>query len=98
MIARNITPKILEDLSFFPAVAIVGARQVGKTTLARSLQKKIQKESIYLDLESEEDAYRLENAESYLLQHLDKCVVIDEIQRMPRLFPLLRSLIDRKRE
>jgi len=98
MIYRAITDQILKDLSFFPVIAIVGPRQVGKTTLARNLQIPSGKKVIYLDLEWEEDRSKLEDAGSYLLQHADKCVIIDEVQIMPKLFPLLRSLIDRQRE
>ena len=98
MITRNITDQLLKSLTFFPAVGLVGPRQVGKTTLAKQLQQKIQKPSLYLDLELDSDRFRLSRAEWFLEQHLDKCVIIDEVQRMPELFPLLRALIDRKRE
>jgi len=98
MITRNITDQLLKSLTFFPAVGLVGPRQVGKTTLARQLQQKIQKPSFYLDLELDSDRFRLSRAEWFLEQHLDKCIIIDEVQRMPELFPLLRALIDRKRE
>lgn len=81
-----------------PAVALLGPRQVGKTTLARQLQKVIPKESVYLDLESPEDYQKLSNLENYLVQREDKLLIIDEVQRMPELFPVLRSVIDRKRE
>jgi hypothetical protein len=94
---RKVSSQILDDLSFFPAVGIIGPRQVGKTTLAKTLQEQIPRESIYLDLELDSDRIRLEDAESYLKLHEDKCVIIDEIQRMPELFALLRALIDRNR-
>ncbi len=98
MITRNITDQLLKSLTFFPAVGLVGPRQVGKTTLAKQLQQKIQKPSLYIDLELDSDRFRLSRAEWFLEQHLDKCIIIDEVQRMPELFPLLRALIDRKRE
>lgn len=94
---RKVTTQILDDLSFFPSVGIIGPRQVGKTTLAKKLQEDIQSESIYLDLELDSDRIRLEDAESYLKLHEEKCIIIDEIQRMPQLFPLLRALIDQDR-
>lgn len=97
MIQRAISAQIYNDLTHFPAIAIIGPRQVGKTTLAKSLQAQLEKPSIYLDLESENDLRKLESAETYLSNHLDKCVVIDEIQVKPQFFPLLRSLIDRQR-
>ncbi|TAG72601.1 MAG: AAA family ATPase, partial [Runella slithyformis] len=94
---RLISDKVLERLAHLPAVALLGPRQVGKTTLAKQLQKVIQKESIYLDLESPEDYNRLSNLENYLQQREDNLLIIDEVQRMPALFPVLRSVIDRNR-
>jgi uncharacterized protein len=98
MIERLITKKILRDLAWSPVVGIVGSRQVGKTTLAKSLQNQIEKPTIYLDLELDSDLYKLEDAESFLNSHVDKCVILDEIQVKPTLFALLRALIDQKRE
>ncbi len=80
-----------------PAVGILGARQAGKTTLALQLARAAKRKVLYLDLESPEATGRLADPEDYLHRHRDKLVVIDEIQRMPGLFPLLRSLIDRDR-
>jgi uncharacterized protein len=97
MIVRKITDEVLESTRYFPAIGIIGPRQVGKTTLAKSIRKSLSKPSIYLDLELEEDVVRLQNAQTYLQSHQDKCVIIDEIQLMPRLFPLLRALIDQDR-
>lgn len=87
----------MELMGYFPAVAIVGPRQVGKTTLAKMLIKKTKKPSIYLDLELSSDFSKLMDAQLFLEQHRDKCVIIDEVQRMPELFPLLRALIDKNR-
>ena len=82
-----------------PAVALLGARQIGKTTLAKIYAKSAKKKTLYLDLELDSHMARLENdAESYLLSHKDKLVIIDEIQRMPKLFSLLRALIDTDRK
>ena len=97
MIIRKIIAEIKDSIRYFPAIGIIGPRQVGKTTLAKVLQSQIDKPSIYLDLELDEDIVRLQNAQAYLQSHQDKCVIIDEIQLMPRLFPLLRSLIDQER-
>jgi uncharacterized protein len=80
-----------------PALALLGPRQVGKTTLVKTIESRFQRQSIYLDLESLEDMNRLQNAELYFLERQNQLVIIDEIQRMPQLFSLLRSLIDKNR-
>jgi len=81
-----------------PVVALLGARQIGKTTLAKLYAARSKKETIYLDLELESHYNRLQtDAESYLIQHQNKLVIIDEVQRMPKLFALLRALVDMKR-
>jgi uncharacterized protein len=98
MIERSITQTVLRDLTWSPIVGLIGPRQVGKTTLARHLQTLIEKPTIYLDLELRSDWFKLEDAQSYLTSHLDKCVIIDEIQIRPELFALLRALTDQKRE
>ncbi|MFN2424378.1 MAG: ATP-binding protein, partial [Cryomorphaceae bacterium] len=85
-------------LEIFPCVAIVGPRQVGKTHLVKSMRDQYDRESIYLDLESDEDLVKLSNAEQYFNSRQDKLIIIDEIQRKPKLFALLRSVIDKKRE
>lgn len=77
-----------------PVVGIIGARQVGKTTLARSFIKDIKGPSSYFDLENPEDLARLEDP-MLALKGLKGAVVIDEIQRRPNLFPVLRVLVDR---
>jgi predicted AAA+ superfamily ATPase len=79
-----------------PVVGIVGARQVGKTTLARSLISAIGKSTSYFDLENPEDLARLADP-MLALKDLKGLVVIDEIQRLPELFPVLRVLVDRPR-
>ncbi len=95
---RNLEAEVLKHLNHFPAVVILGARQVGKTTLAKKLTSSIQKQSIYLDLELDSDTNRLSEPEIYFKLNKDKCIIIDEIQRMPELFPLLRAIIDQQRE
>ena len=97
MIHRDLTTEIKLALTYFPVVGIIGPRQVGKTTLAKQLLTQLPRPSVYLDLELDEDVARLGNAQAYLQSHQDKCVVIDEIQLMPRLFALLRALIDQER-
>lgn len=93
---RYIWTLLQEYLDLFPAVGIVGPRQVGKTTLVQNLT--LEKERIYLDLEKSSDRAKLSDPELFLKAHEDKTVILDEIQMMPELFAELRSLIDEKRE
>lgn len=99
MIKRTLISEIPRLLSYFPALGLVGPRQVGKTTLVKSLSEQFTKSILYLDLENLNDYTLLENDPQWFLeQHSDKIVVIDEVQRMLSLFPLLRSLIDQNPE
>lgn len=91
MISRALTSQLLELLQEFPAVALIGARQVGKTTLAKSIATA----SVYLDLESESDRAKLLSPEHYLAAHAHDLVILDEVQRQPQLFQSLRGLIDK---
>lgn len=93
MIKREKQSEIRELLAAFPAVVLLGPRQVGKTTLALELVKKY--ESIYLDLESEEDRAKLANPAYYFSDHTDKLIILDEVQRIPELFQELRGVIDK---
>ena len=94
MIARSITETVAARLRQFPAVALIGPRQVGKTTLARRLAEA--GDSVYLDLEDPVDAAKLDDAAGYLRGLRRRLVVIDEVQRAPGLFQLLRVLIDER--
>ena len=78
-----------------PAVALLGPRQVGKTTLAQAIAE--ERKSVYLDLESPVDREKIADATFYLSGHEDDLVVLDEIQRIPDLFAILRGLIDQGR-
>ncbi len=82
----------------FPAVALVGARQAGKTTLARKLAAKLGTKSVIFDLEKKSDLLRLSDPEAALEEHDNKCVIIDEAQTMPALYTALRPIIDRRRK
>lgn len=95
MFSRQILPLLTEEIQSSPAVALLGPRQSGKTTLALEAAKSIP--SIYLDLESERDRAKLAQPELYLADHLDKLVILDEVHRAPSLFPVLRGLIDQAR-
>lgn len=83
---------IEERLESSPVVALLGPRQCGKTTLARLIAQK--KQSEYFDLEDPVDRRRL-GAPKFVLDGLDKLVIIDEIQRMPSLFEIIRVLADK---
>ncbi len=83
------------ELQHAPAVVLLGPRQVGKTTLALEVGEPLG--ALYLDLESEADLAKLREPELYLTRHLDRLVILDEVHRVPGLFPVLRGLIDRGR-
>jgi uncharacterized protein len=96
MITRDLEPRLINALENMPVVALVGPRQSGKTTLA--LQITPGKESSYLDLELDSDLSKLDDPESYLKRFAGQLLIIDEVQRKPDLFRILRSLVDvRKR-
>ncbi len=98
MMRRRLHDKILKTLKEFPVVAIIGARQVGKTTLAKALAGEFPPEKTqYLDLELDSDLYKLTEAQLYLEQYRDALVILDEVQQKPELFKLLRALVDRDR-
>jgi hypothetical protein len=95
MIARWITETLQKSIAQVPAVVLLGARQVGKTTLAKAIARDLK--SIYLDLEAPEDLLKLSDPTGFLRTHSDKLVILDEIQRAPNLFPALRGIIDQNR-
>ena len=95
MFTRRLASFLHDSLAEVPAVALLGPRQAGKTTLALEVAR--QRPSLYLDLESERDRAKLDQAELYLADHLDKLVILDEVHRAPGLFMVLRGLIDQAR-
>jgi len=97
MIPRVAKARLLDLLQRFPAVALLGPRQAGKTTLALSLEEQLKPQALYLDLELPSDRAKLADPELYLSQHRDRLVILDEIHRLPDIFQTLRSLIDRRR-
>ncbi|MCX6273055.1 MAG: ATP-binding protein [Bacteroidetes bacterium] len=97
MIDRFLYTGLMGSLQHFPCVVLLGPRQCGKTTLAKALGKAAGKEVVYLDLELPSDLNKLSDAEAYLRGHADKLVIMDEVQRSPEIFPLLRALIDQDR-
>ncbi len=95
MFARFHQSHARDLLSQFPAVALLGPRQVGKTTLAKEIGDA--QGALYLDLEHPADMAKLADPADYLARHQDKLVILDEIHRLPEVFPVLRSLIDEGR-
>jgi len=92
MVERRIEGMVMQRLGQFPAVGLLGPRQVGKTTLARAIGET--RDSIYLDLESGVDREKLAEPVLYLARHENKLVILDQVQRTPELFTSLRGLID----
>jgi uncharacterized protein len=97
VINRQIKQRLEQRLRKFPAVALLGPRQVGKTTLALALAETQKDEALYLDLELPSDRAKLTDPELYLSRYEDRLVIFDEIHRLPGIFQTLRSLIDRRR-
>lgn len=95
MIKRKIKEKVEKRLSEVPAVALMGPRQVGKTTLALEIAEK--KPSIYLDLENRLDLQKIRNIEDFHAANRDKLIILDEVQRVPEIFAPIRGIIDNER-
>ena len=95
MIERRVKQQVIAALNRQPAVALIGPRQVGKTTLA--LELAAEWDSLYLDLEDSNDREKLSEPALFLDQYEDKLVILDEIHRTPELFQALRGVIDRGR-
>jgi len=98
LITRNIIKEIRISLSFFPVVALIGPRQVGKTTLAKQIMADSEVQFLYLDLERQEDLFKLNDAELFFSQNSEKLIVIDEVQNKKELYPLLRAFVDQNRK
>lgn len=96
MISRVLTKEIQQSLQDFPVTALVGPRQCGKTTLARQF---LHGQNVhFFDLENPTDLFALEDPMLSLEQYQDDLVIIDEAQRLPQLFPVLRVLVDQHRK
>ncbi len=97
MVLRNAKAEIAVLMDEFPAVGLLGPRQVGKTTLSEEIAGGFGAETIYLDLESPTDQTKLNEPEAYFDLHKGKLIILDEIQRVPELFSVLRGVIDSRR-
>ena len=97
MIPRVSRSAVSQLLASFPAVALLGSRQVGKTTLALELIEN-NPNATYLDLENPADKLKIaSDPADYFARHTGELLVLDEIHRLPELFPILRGVIDRQR-
>ena len=96
MFHRKAFQEIRNHLNWSPAVAILGARQIGKTTLAQQIASEFSK-SIYLDLENDQARAKLEQADIFFQANRDRLIVLDEIQNAPELFSTMRGEIDADR-
>ena len=95
VIRRILEKKIAKALQRSPSVALIGPRQVGKTTLA--LDVSVGLPSVYLDLEDPVDLQKVRNFGAFHAENKDKLIILDEIQRLPEIFASLRGVIDRER-
>ncbi len=108
-VPRLLATRLVEYLRLFPAVALLGPRQVGKTTLARNIADALcapgggghggpggSGKALYLDLENPAHLDRLSDAAGYLETVRDRLVILDEIHRTPELFPVLRGIVDER--
>jgi predicted AAA+ superfamily ATPase len=92
-VRRSLEAEIRSSLRHYPVTALVGPRQCGKSTLAKRLLSP-RGRAIHLDLERPRDLLKLEDAEWFFTAHRGKLICLDEIQRCPELFPVIRSLVD----
>lgn len=95
MIIRQLSPRLREALAEYPAVVLLGPRQVGKTTLAHAIGEQVP--AVHLDLEDRFDLAKAREIEEFHALHADKLLVLDEVQRLPAIFEPLRVIIDRQR-
>jgi predicted AAA+ superfamily ATPase len=102
MFKRQVDPTLRQYLQEFSAVAILGPRQAGKTTLAHQIAESPSviaggRPALYLDLETPTDIAQLDDPSAFFAAHADRLVILDEVQRMPGLFAVLRGVIDQRR-
>ena len=95
-VSRALLASIQSDLKLFPVVAVLGPRQCGKSTLAKALIQDYSEKSLYLDLERPSDVQKLHDPELFFDLHQDTLICLDEIQRIPDLFNVLRSVVDQR--
>lgn len=96
MLSRRAAPRLAALVRAHPVVALLGPRQVGKTTLARTVADEMSRAALYLDLERPSDRAKLSDPELFLGKQSQKLTILDEVQRLPELFLILRSLVDER--
>ncbi|MGY6560923.1 MAG: ATP-binding protein [Luteibaculaceae bacterium] len=97
MFGRILNTEIIDALSSFPAIGLLGPRQVGKTALVKQLMQQLSKPCLYLDLENPRDKAKLSDSVLFFEAHQESCIILDEVQLDKSLFPVLRSMIDAHR-
>jgi len=95
MIERRLQNTVTQALKRSPSVALLGPRQVGKTTLAMNIAQTTP--SVYLDLENRLDLLKVRDIEAFHAANSEKLIILDEVQRLPDIFASLRGIIDRER-
>jgi len=95
MIKRRLETQIQKAIQRSPSVALMGPRQVGKTTIALNLSEHIP--AIYLDLENSLDAAKVQDIAAFHAENRTRLIIMDEVQRTPEIFASLRGIIDRER-
>lgn len=95
MLKRYLEEKIRSALAINPSVALMGPRQVGKTTLAINIADTVP--SVYLDLENRLDIQKAQDIEAFHKANSDKLIILDEVQRLPHIFAPIRGIIDQQR-
>jgi predicted AAA+ superfamily ATPase len=95
MVKRRLESQIIDALERSPSVALLGPRQVGKTTIAHTISETTP--SVYLDLENRRDLQKVQDIESFHTENSAKLIVLDEVQRLPEIFASLRGIIDQER-
>ena len=95
MIIRRLEARLQEAIQRSPSVALMGPRQVGKTTIALNLSE--QMPAIYLDLENSLDALKVQDIVAYHSENRNRLIILDEVQRIPEMFAPLRGIIDKER-
>lgn len=99
MIRRQLQQHLIHLLKEYPAIAVLGPRQVGKTTLVKEIAKRQNKKPmLYLDIEKPSDVRKLTDAEAFFDLNKNNCTILDEVQLMPELFSILRPTIDEYRK